>query len=524
MSPREPVGGVPEIDGSLLELGRTCLAIAHAESGVIVDAAAYYRAAADAIESAERFVLITGWQLDTRVILRREADEPPSEHSLAAVLRRACARSPELIVRVLPWDWSAIYAPDREWSTPEKLREIAEGRIECIWDSAHPPAASQHEKMVLVDGHTAFVGGIDLCDDRWDDRRHLPRDPRRVNVSGRPQIPYHDVQSIVRGEVVPILMEVFCDRWIRAGGAPLSLTAIPPPSTPLHLELPLAVAEVAIARTRSPDVRDGRPAICEVRELLKDAFRRARTLVYAETQYFTSRTLVDALIERMRDASLPTLELVLILPQRTEGMLESAAVANPQRAALHLLARVAAETGHTVGVFCPAVQPTVEHAESERAPAITYIHSKIVIVDDRFLTVGSANLNNRSMGVDSELNLAWLATDHAGERSIRAVRESLLAEHSGLPQADARVVFGDGTSCVTMLVHLATLPEARLVAHSFGDQPDVHTPLDDLLTEIGDPEHAEDLPERVGTWLDALAHVPRSVVEALTGARPHRSS
>jgi phospholipase D1/2 len=514
MAPRER-SAARSFDESPFEEGRTCLAVARAESGVIVDAAAYYRAVADAIERAEHFVLITGWQLDTRVVLRRLPHERPSDHTLAAVLGRACARSPDLVIHVLPWDWNAVYAPDREWSTPEKLREIAEDRIACIWDAAHPPGACQHEKMVLVDGHTAFVGGIDLCDDRWDDRRHLPRDPRRIDLKGKLRGPYHDVQAVVRGDAVPILMEIFADRWARAGGVPLVLTASAAPTTSLGLDLPVAIPEVAIARTRSPDLRDGRPAIHEVRDLLVTVLRRARSLVYAETQYFTSRSLVDALVERMRDASMPVLEVVLLLPRRTEGVLESAAVSAPQRAALHLLARVAAETGHVLGVFCPAAQPSNAPAESADAPPITYVHSKLVIVDDRFLTVGSANLTNRSMGVDSELNLAWAATTREGEDSIRAVRESLLAEHAGLPQEDARAVFGDSPSCVATLVHLATLAEARIVPHSFAEQPDEPAPLEDLLAEIGDPEHVEDLPERARTLMERVARIPKVVAESI---------
>lgn len=67
---------------------------------------------------------------------------------------------------------------------------------------------------------------------------------------------------------------------------------------------------------------------------------------------------------------------------------------------------------------------------------MTFIHSKLLLVDDRFLTVGSANATNRSMGLDTELNLSWEAVDPAGQpelvAAIRGVRTSLLAEHAGL--------------------------------------------------------------------------------------------
>ncbi len=513
------------LDRSLFVRGRTCLEVASAESRVIVDAAAYYRAVADAMEGAERSILIAAWQIDTRVVLRRRPGEDPREQTLAAVLARACVRSPELRVRILPWNWSAVFATDREWSTAEKLSEIAEGRIECVWDSAHPPGASQHEKLVIVDGHTAFVGGIDLCLDRWDDRRHLPLDPRRIDSEGKLGRPYHDAQAVVHGAAAAELARVFTDRWARAGGEPFELTTRPHRARlPRGWGAPLAIREVAIARTRSPDASDGREAIAEVNALLREVLLRARALVYAETQYLTSRALVDVLIERMRDRNMPRLEIVLVLPRRTEGMLERAAIAGPQHAALHLLSRVAAETGHGLGVFCPAVEPSAEHAESEQAPLITYIHSKIVIVDDRFLTVGSANLTNRSMGVDAELNLAWVSSSKKGEASIRALRESLIAEHAGLPQEGAAELLGDRPTCLATLVHLALLPESRLVAHSFADYPGEHPALEELLAEIGDPEHAEDLEERARTLVERAAAVPGTLAEAWANAPPPTAS
>ena len=65
----------------------------------------------------------------------------------------------------------------------------------------------------MIDGDLAFLGGIDLCESRWDDRRHLARNPPRIS-RGRPQKPYHDVQAYFAGPAVAgTLTDLFRERW-----------------------------------------------------------------------------------------------------------------------------------------------------------------------------------------------------------------------------------------------------------------------------------------------------------------------
>ena len=132
---------------------------------------------------------------------------------------------------------------------------------------------------------------------------------------------------------------------------------------------------------------------------------------------------------------------------------------------------------------------------------MTYIHSKLVIVDDRLLCLGSANLTNRSMGVDSEMNLAWVAEGEDQERAIGALRTKLLAEHVGLSDDDGAEVFAADGELLPVLVRLATRPDARLVAHSFAErrEEDAVTPFEELLAEIGDPERIEGFDKRART-------------------------
>jgi phospholipase D1/2 len=164
-----------------------------------------------------------------------------------------------------------------------------------------------------------------------------------------------------------------------------------------------------------------------VLSLYQAAIARAEALIYVETQYFSSRAIADALEQRLRERGRSTMQLVFILNM----LREQAAVGLAQAQNIERLRKVAAETGHAVGLYYTLPRWEPSGLRPERG---TYIHAKVMLVHDRLLTVGSANLTNRSMGVDTELNVTVEATsdDDAVARSIRRVGVELLAEHSGL--------------------------------------------------------------------------------------------
>jgi phosphatidylserine/phosphatidylglycerophosphate/cardiolipin synthase-like enzyme len=96
----------------------------------------------------------------------------------------------------------------------------------------------------------------------------------------------------------------------------------------------------------------------------------------------------------------------------------------------------ARQHGHRLGLYYPVTRAD----DGSDEPVL--VHSKLLIVDDRFLTVGSCNASNRSMGLDTELNLSWEARSPAERglvRAIRRARVSLLTESCGLwDRADVR--------------------------------------------------------------------------------------
>jgi phosphatidylserine/phosphatidylglycerophosphate/cardiolipin synthase-like enzyme len=186
----------------------------------------------------------------------------------------------------------------------------------------------------------------------------------------------------------------------------------------------------------------------------------------------------------MRERERPRLQIVIILNPKPEALKEELAIGLRQAKVLTRLAHTAAETGHALGVY-----GTLSEGEAPDRPS-TYIHSKLLIVDDRFLTVGSANLTNRSMGVDTELNASWEATEATDDHQllrerIKDLRVSLLAEHVGLgdegPDKQAADL-GTIEGLVSRLYGLTSQPNARLTRHVMA------SPGEKLILKVIDPE------------------------------------
>ena len=464
---------------SIIKIGRNSWRGVHADdAGLLVDAADYYHAVYWAISGAQSHVLISGWQFDSGVPLLRGADVPSgADVRFLKFVDGLCRRRPELRIYLLAWDFHLVFAGEREWLQRVIFHWMTSPNLRFRF-ADHPVAGgSHHQKFVVVDGRLAFLGGMDVCEARWDDRRHLADNPLRLS-HGRPHKPYHDVQAWLAGrEPARALEDLFSERWRRAGGPPLELRAAVRAEVPLRASLPIGKTTIALSRT---DPQPDGHTIREVECLFEDAIAAADRLIYVETQYFSSRRIREALVRRMRASDRPRPEIVIVVNEQAEALKEELAVGLRQARNLEVLRDTASRTGCSLGCYfslCDGAHDTFR---------ATYIHSKLMIVDDRFFTVGSANLTNRSMGLDSELNAAW---EHDGEDSwlidtIRNVRVSLLAEHAGLSAADAAGLHPI-EGLVTRLDALADRGETRLRCHG------APTPIQQAAMRLVDPD---DLP------------------------------
>jgi phosphatidylserine/phosphatidylglycerophosphate/cardiolipin synthase-like enzyme len=447
---------------AILLPGRTVWRRTRAQaSGVLVDAADYYHAFYWAAKRARRSILVCGWEFDSGVPLLRGADAPPgAEVRLLKFLNGLCHETPGLYVCVLAWNFHLVLAAEREWLQRVYFHWMTHERFHFVMHDAPIAGGSQHQKFVVIDGRVAFLGGIDLRHACWDDRRHLAVNPDR-HSRGWAHKAYHDVQAYLADGPAPLALEqYFFQRWQDAGGTlpPLAPLARATAAAGPRGAIELGATELALSRTE-PHAPGA--TIREVERLFEDAIAAAERLLYIETQYFSSARIPGAIMRRMRAAERPRLQIVLVVNARAEALKEEIAVGLRQLANLEELRVAAAETGHALG--CYVSLPA--GAEEDATP--TYIHSKVMIVDDRFLTVGSANLTNRSMGIDSELHASWEARAHDARlrRRIRRVRVSLLAEHAGVAGARAVRALVPVDGLVGRLDALTTQPGTRLRLH-----------------------------------------------------------
>lgn len=425
---------------SVFRVGRNTKGLFFANRvSVLVDADRFFTATAEAIAKAEKQVFILGWDTDSRTELpcpkgfEDEADEEARTRGairLLDLLEAAVRRNPGLHVYVLSWDYAFIYIFERETLPRLKFSLAHEPRLRFVLDREHPTLASHHQKIVVVDDAVAFNGGLDITQRRWDTPDHRGYDPRRVDPGGHAYGPFHDVQMLVDADVARELGAIARERWLRATGEriePVEAAVRDPWPTSAAVEMERV--QVAISRTL-PIGRDASP-ILEVERLFLDVIEHAQTFVYIENQYFTSPRIAEAIAKRLREPEGP--EFVMILPRDQTGWIEESTMGLLRSNALRIV-----ESADIFGrwrCFYPVV-PSLEHGYVK-------VHSKVMIVDDLFLRVGSANMNSRSMGLDTECDLSLEADlERIDVRSaIAKVRRELLGEHLGVDPVEFEARF-----------------------------------------------------------------------------------
>jgi phospholipase D1/2 len=432
---------VLRLAGVILQEGRNCWRIARARRvAFLVDGAAYFSALREAIGRAERQIFILGWDVDSRVRLTPGSDDGPAD--LLGYLNDVLARRPELRIFVLGWDFSVIFALERELLPVYQFGWRGHPRLRFQLDGVHAVGASHHQKIVVIDDRIAFSGGLDLAIRRWDTPAHRAANRHRIDPAGRPYPPMHDVQVAVDGDAAGALGEIARQRWHAATGeriaAPSLVGFAAAPNAqfdpwPLRLEPDALDAPIGISRTSAGS--GATPEVHEVLCLTLDAIAAAKRHIYIENQYLTSATVGQALAARLQEPDGP--EIAIVLPREECGWLEKNSM-GIMRARLLRRLREADRHGR-LGLYYPSI-PGLEGG-------CLNVHSKVLVVDDQLLRVGSSNLSNRSMGLDTECDLAIDAGgDPARAAIVAGLRNRLLAEHLGTsPEALAAAVAQRGS-------------------------------------------------------------------------------
>jgi phosphatidylserine/phosphatidylglycerophosphate/cardiolipin synthase-like enzyme len=397
----------------IIKLGTNAWRAAKADRiGFLIDAADYYASLDDALRQSQKTIWIVGWDFNPNIHLMPDR----SRETLGELLLSLVEKNPELEIRILVWAMGPIYSgksltlfQERGWS--------AHPRIQLRFDSKHPLRGSHHQKLVCIDDALAFVGGIDLTARRWDTSEHLAVNPIRIAPDGNPYEPVHDVQAALTGSAARIIGDVARRRWQRATDEIIDPVKASKDIWPQHLEPLLGDCDVALALTEPGFL--GRKSRREALRLTIDALAAAKRHIYIETQYLAYFGIAGILEQRLAEPDGP--EVVVVVTRISHGFLEKVMMGGNRDRLIRRL-----ERADKFDRF-RALYPVVPASGSEEQDVL--IHSKLLVIDDDFIRLGSSNLNNRSEGLDTECDIAVEAENENCSSAIAELRNRLIAEH-----------------------------------------------------------------------------------------------
>jgi phosphatidylserine/phosphatidylglycerophosphate/cardiolipin synthase-like enzyme len=458
---------------SIAHPGRNCWRVDRADRFLCIqDAADYFRLVRRALLEARDTVFVLGWDILASVDLDPQAAGGAAPTRLDELLAFIARRRPRLRCYLLIWDYGAIYTLERDPFSRWRLGWRMPRHVRFAYDDRHAVGGCHHQKIVVVDDQLAFCGGIDLTGHRWDTSAHRVVEAARVTPMGDAYEPYHEVQAMVSGPVARTLGLLARDRWRALGESPLPLPGWRGRDLwPSDVDADLEDVHVAIARTMPGT--DVEPPIRECEALFEDSIARARRSIYIESQYFTNERIADALAARLRERNGP--EVIVVAPRECQGWLERNTMGAFRDGVCRQL--IAADTHRRLRLVYPAA------SRAQRVP--TFVHSKVMIVDDALLRIGSANISRRSMAVDSECDLALDAGGDARVGAgIRTIRARLLAEHLGRADDDvARDIARAGS--LRAVIDANASADRTLVRIEL---PASETPLPEAIRAAADPD------------------------------------
>jgi phosphatidylserine/phosphatidylglycerophosphate/cardiolipin synthase-like enzyme len=385
-------------------------------------------------------VLMAGWRFSPDQRLRPAVPGSPSIQQLALDLHARGVAFRALVygsfATTLPVRVSIPAFPSRD--NLDFRTALAAAGVGAMLDARVARFGSHHQKAAVVrsaaEGAWAYAGGIDICLDRWDNAAHadLPARQREPEFLGTKvsQDGWHDVQCAVQGPAVIQVWTALAQRW----------NDPTPPSSIEPVPVPLDASEAP-----GPPIASGTWAVQVLRTLAcngiysflpggertvlagyRKAIRRARHYIHIEDQYLWPSPVVDDL----RDAAARGVQLVIVTSRDFDLPEFTGLPAAHRTMRDEAITRIASAAPGNVRWF---------HLERAGTTAPIYVHAKLMVVDDLYVAVGSANLNLRSHTTDSELQYGLFDTEVAEGlmggavepvgRQIREFRAQLWGEH-----------------------------------------------------------------------------------------------
>ncbi|XP_016458333.2 phospholipase D alpha 1-like [Nicotiana tabacum] len=530
----------------------------------------------DAITNAKHLIYITGWSVYTEITLVRDSrrQKPGGDITLGELLKKKASEGVKVLMLV--WDDRTsvgLLKKDGLMAThDQETEQFFQGtEVNCVLCPRNPDDGgsivqslqigtmfTHHQKIVVVDSELpsgesekrrilSFVGGIDLCDGRYDtpfhslfrtldtahhDDFHQPNFPDGAITKGGPREPWHDIHSRLEGPIAWDVLFNFEQRWRKQGGKDVLVNfrelddIIIPPSPVMYLD-DSETWNVQLFRSIDEGAAFGFPDTPEdaakaglvsgkdniIDRSIQDAYihaiRRAKNFIYIENQYFLGSSYDwqsdDIKVEDIGALHVIPKELALkivskieagerftvyvVVPMWPEGIPESAsvqAILDWQRRTMEMMYKHIVQALNAKGIeedprnyltfFCignrevkksgeyepsETPEPDSDYMRAQEARRfMIYVHSKMMIVDDEYIIVGSANINQRSMdgARDSEIAMGayqphHLATREPARGQIHGFRMALWYEHLGM--LDETFLHPESEECVTKVNRMA---------------------------------------------------------------------
>jgi phosphatidylserine/phosphatidylglycerophosphate/cardiolipin synthase-like enzyme len=353
---------------------------------LLVDGGSVLPRMVEDVTAAQSHVHVAGWFFTPSF---RMGEGGPTLRGLLADTATRCA------VRVLAWAGAPLplFHPDRA-EVRGMCDELTRGTaVEMELDAKERPMHCHHEKLVIVDDRVAYVGGLDLTSLAGNRLDHSAHDTR-IGIG------WHDVCLRIEGPTAADVAEHFRLRWPHALDAP-----------PL-VEGGQGV-DVQLVRTVPERLYDGLlDGEFTILESYLRALRSAERFVYLESQFLWAPEIVRVLAAKLREPPTDEFRVVVLLPAKPNNGQDDT------RGQIGVLIDADRDGGGADRFLACTLFQRGEHASP------VYVHAKVGIVDDEWLTVGSANLNGHSFFNDTEVNAVVRDPD-----IVRAARLQLWSEH-----------------------------------------------------------------------------------------------
>ena len=484
---------------NIFQPGQNCWVKSTADfSAPLIDCANYYKALHSAIVKASHSIFIVGWDIDSRIRLLRGEDEKRSEAPsvISDLLEWKAKQNPNINIYLLRWDSSLAFFSQREMWAKEVWEENTPNNVQAELDDSIPLGGSQHQKVVVIDDEVVFSGGMDVSTNRWDTRDHPVISTERLGPDGE-YGPLHDVQMVASGPVVEDFAKLARWRWQRvANTSPVDLReksidsgndsnvgsgkAVLPSTWPDGFPPMFNDVECALART-IPFMDDAEPAQ-EVRHMLLDLIGEAESFIYIENQFTARIEIAEALNKQLNLK--PDLNVIIVSSFEPKGKFECEAFWATRREFKAVVED---------GVDSQRVKLTYSSIQDMQGrTAYKRIHSKVMTIDDKYLVIGSSNLSNRSMALDTEIDTVLFGNSDDNKAMIAQVRNDLLAEHTGRTLEDVAELMAESVDSSGEQQPVEALMQGQL-AHGYvltevRDEIFTQTSTDNMYRALSDPE------------------------------------